>query len=72
MDNVLKMIPKDVKPIAEEMEAYALLHVAKVFKREATAIVTAVDSKFSDDVLPIEDREKSLDEMIVLALDSII
>ena len=72
MDNVLKRIPEDVKPIAEEMEAYALVHVANSFKKEATAIVTAVDSKFSDVVLPIEDREKSLDDMITLALDAII
>ncbi len=72
MDRVLKMIPKDEKLLAEEMEAYALLHVAKTFKREATAIVTAVDSKFSDVVLSVKDREKSLDDMITLALDSII
>lgn len=72
MDKVLERIPEDVKPIAEEMEAYALVHVANSFKRCATAIVTAVDSKFSDEVLPIEDREKSLDDMILLALDAII
>ena len=72
MDKVLRRIPEEVKPIAEEMEAYALVHVANTFKREATAIVTAVDSKFSDVVLPIEDREKSLDDMITLALDAII
>ena len=72
MDRVISKIPKDIHPVVEEMEAYALLHVAKVFNREATAIVTAVDSKYSDVVLPIEDREKSLDDMILLALDSII
>lgn len=72
MDRVLKMIPKNIHPIAEEMEAYGLVHVANTFKREATAIVTAVDSKFSETVLSIEDREKSLDDMILLALDSII
>ena len=72
MDNVLKRIPDDVDPIAEEMEAYALVHVANSFKKEASAIVTAVDSKFSDVILSIEDREKSLDDMITLALDAII
>ena len=72
MDNVLKRIPGNIKPIAEEMEAYALVHVANSFNRKATVIVTAVDSKFSDDVLSIEDREKSLDNMITLALDAII
>lgn len=72
IDNVLNRIPKDIKPLAEEMEAYALVHVANSFGREATAMATAVDSKFSDVVLPIEDRERSLDEMITLALDAII
>lgn len=72
MDNVLNRIPNNIHPIAEEMEAYALIHVAKTFNKEATAIVTAVDSKFSDVVLSVEDREKSLDDMILLALDSII
>ena len=72
MDNVLNRIPKDVKPIAEEMEAFALVHVANTFNREAAAIVTAVDSKFSDEVLSIEDRQTSLNDMITLALDAII
>ena len=72
MDNVLNRIPKDVKPIAEEMEAFALVHVANTFNREAAAIVTAVDSKFSDEVLSIEDIQTSLNDMITLALDAII
>src|SRR5574344_757929 len=72
MDKVLKRIPSNIHPIAEEMEAYALLHVAHSFKRDATAIVTAVASKFSDVVLSVKDRERSLDAMILSALDSII
>ncbi len=72
MDNVLNRIPKDIHPIAEEMEAFALVHVANTFNREATAIATAVDSKFSDEVLSIEDRQTSLNDMITLALDAII
>src|SRR5574344_551544 len=72
MDAVLSRIPTNIHPIAEEMEAYALVHVANAFHKQATAIVTAVDSKFSDIVLSIEDRERSLDDMILLALDSLI
>ena len=72
MDNVLNRIPSDVHPIAEEMEAFALVHVANSFKRDAAAIATAVDSKFSDEVLSIEDRQTSLNDMITLALDAII
>ena len=54
------------------MEAYALIHVANSFKREAAAIVTAVDSKFSDKILSIEERQTSLDNMIKLGLDALI
>lgn len=72
MDNVLNRIPSDVHPIVEEMEAFALVHVANSFKRDAAAIATAVDSKFSDEVLSIEDRQTSLNDMITLALDAII
>ena len=54
------------------MEAFAVCHVANSFKKEAACIFTAVDSKFSEDVISPEERERSLDEMITLALDSII
>ena len=71
-DRVLNRIPDDLNILAEEMEAYALFHVANHFKKEAACIATVVDSKYSDIVLSGEDREKSLNEMITLALESII
>ncbi len=71
-DRVLNRIPKDVKPIGEEMEAFALFHIAKHFNREASCLLTAVDSKFSDVVLSGEEREKSLNDMITLALEAIL
>ncbi len=69
---IVERSPKELNVLGEEMEAFALIHVANSFKREAAAIVTAVDSKFSDKILSIEDREKSLDEMIKLGLDALI
>ena len=72
IDSVLKRIPTEIKPIAEEMESFALVHIANTFKKEATALLTAVDSKFSDVVLSIEDRQNSLDDMITLALDAVV
>lgn len=72
MDNVLNRVPEDIHLLAEEMEAYALVLIGNKMKRETACIVTAVDSKYSDVVLSPEDREKSLDEMITLALDAII
>ena len=62
----------NVNVLGEEMEAFGLFHIASSFNREASCIVTAVDSKFSDVVLSGEERQNSLNEMITLALESII
>ena len=72
IDKILDRVPNNVNLIAEEMEGFGLLHTANYFSREAAVIVTAVDSKFSNEVMSIEDRERSLDNMINLALNSII
>ena len=71
-DRVLNRMPKDLNVIGEEMEAFGLFHIAHHFNREASCILTAVDSKFSDVVLSGEMREKSLNDMIILALETII
>ncbi len=71
-DRVLNRMPKDLNVIGEEMEAFGLFHIAKHFKKEASCILTAVDSKFSDVVLSGDEREKSLNDMITLALEAII
>ena len=71
-DRVLDRIPKELNVLGEEMEAFALCHVANSFGKEAACIVTVVDSKYSDIVLASEDREKSLNEMITLALEDLI
>lgn len=71
-DRVLKRIPKEYDVLGEEMEAFGLIHVANSMNRQATAIATVVDSKFSNVVLSIEERQTSLDNMIKLALEAII
>lgn len=72
VDKILDRVPSYINLIAEEMEGFALLHVANYFKREAAVIITAVDSKYTNEVMSIEDRERSLDSMINLSLNSII
>ena len=72
IDKLLNRVPNYIKLLGEEMEGFALLYTAKHFTKEAAVIATAVDSKFTDTVLSIEDREKSLNDMITLALESII
>ena len=71
-DRVLNRIPKEYEILGEEMEAFALIHIANSMNIEATAMATVSDSKYSDKVLSIEDRQKSLNDMIKLALESII
>ena len=58
--------------LAKEMEAFALIHVANSFNREAAVMCTATDSPFTDKIVPVSDRESSLNEMISLALESLI
>lgn len=69
---VLNRVPKNIHVIAGEMEAFALFHIADSFDKEASCILTVVDSKFSETFMSQEDREKSLNESITLALESII
>lgn len=58
--------------IAEEMEGYAVFLLAKEFKKHASVILTIVDSPYDKNVVSIEDRQASLDNMIKLSLESII
>ncbi len=57
---------------AVEMETYAILYNAKKFYKKATSILTISDNLITHEEINSEEREKKLDEMIVLALESII
>ena len=59
---------KDVLGI--EMETFALFNNAKKFGKQASALLTVSDLFFSDEKLSSLDREKNLNDMIVLALES--
>ncbi len=71
-ENVLKRVPKNIRIIGEEMESFALFHIAQAFEKQAACILTVVDSKFSKVFMSQEDRERSLNESITLALEAII
>ncbi len=70
-EHVLARVPSGTNIIGEEMESFALFHIASSFQREAACLLTVVDSKYHDAFMSIEQREKSLDEMILLALEAI-
>jgi purine-nucleoside phosphorylase len=54
------------------MESFVLFYMAKRFNKEASCLVTIVDSKFENIEVTSSDRERSLDNMIILALEAII
>ena len=54
------------------MEAFGLFYIARKLNKEATCLMTVVDSLYDKRSLSSEEREKSLDGMIKLALESII
>ena len=58
--------------MASEMEAFGLFYLAKKLGKDATCLLTVVDSKYDKRSLTSEEREQSLNDMIKLALESVI
>ncbi len=63
---------KDKDLLADEMEAFALFCIAKLENKKAACMMTIVDSKFETIIVDPKDRETSLNNMIITALDAII
>lgn len=53
------------------MEAFALFYIAKYLNKKASCLLTVVDSLAKKQSSTAEEREKSLNNMIKLALESI-
>ena len=54
------------------MESFALFYIANKFNKDATCLLTITDSQFDKSSISSEEREKSLDDMITLALEAAI
>jgi len=65
-------IPKNINPIAGEMESFALFYIANVLNKKAACIMSVVDLSFSDELATTEQRELGLNNMITIALESAI
>ena len=72
IDHLKNNSPIDSELLAKEMEAFALFHIARKEGKEAGALISVVDSAFEDIQISPEDRETKLNNMIKLALESII
>lgn len=67
---LLNRLPKELNIAAAEMESFALFYTAKYLNKKAACLLTVVDSHYKKQEISSEDREKSLNDMILLALES--
>lgn len=72
LSKFLERMPKDLNIIAAEMESFALFYTAKVLNKEAACLLTVVDSHYKKQELSAEERQNSVDQMTILALESIL
>lgn len=70
-DIYMKNYPADLDALAAEMEAAILFAIAAHLQKQAACILTVVDSIYDDEVVSSDDRQKSLDDMIICALEAI-
>lgn len=70
IDSIIEKFPKDKNIIGAEMESFALFYTAKLLNKKAGCLLTVVDSIRKKQSLNSEERQKSLDDMIRIALDS--
>ena len=70
--NLIKRFPQNLNIIGAEMEAFALFYIANYLNKKASCLLTVVDSLYNNKNISSEDREKSLNQMITLALESAI
>lgn len=67
---LISRFPKEYNIIAAEMESFALFYTAKMLNKQAACLLTVVDTISDKREISSEDREKSLNNMISVALQS--
>ena len=72
LNKFLDRVPNYLKILGAEMESFAIFYIANMFKKEASCLLTVVDSHYKKENISSEDREKSLDKMTLIALESIL
>lgn len=70
LQKYMAMFPKDLNLIAAEMEAFALFSTANLLGKDASCLLTVVDSHYKKQNVTSKEREQSLNNMIKLALET--
>lgn len=69
-EKFMERMPKDGE--VSEMESFVIFYLANYFKKNASCLLTVSDSKYDKKIVSPEERQTSLDNMITLALESVI
>lgn len=69
-EKYIKNYPNTKKFLGCEMESFVLFYLAKKLNKEASCLLTVVDSHFDKRSISSKERETSLNDMIKLALES--
>ena len=72
MDQLLSILPEDLHIAGCEMEAFSLFYNAKREGKNASCILSVVDTLDNLEGITPEERQNGLDTMIKLALESAI
>lgn len=70
LDDLLNRLPSEYNLVGAEMESFALFYTAKYLNKKAACLLSVVDSHAKKEEISSEAREKSLNDMIKIALDS--
>lgn len=73
MEDIQKLfdrLPKELNILGSEMESFALYYTAHVLNKNAACLLTVVDSMFENKSMTTKERQTSLNNMIMLALES--
>ncbi len=72
LNKFLDRIPKNLNIIAADMECFALFYISNLFNKECACLLTVVDSHYKKEELTATERQNSIDNMTILALESIL
>lgn len=72
VNQFLGRVPDGFNPVSAEMEAFALFYNAKLLNKNASCLMSVVDSKFITEIATTDQRQSGLNNMIKLALDAAI
>lgn len=72
LDDLLSNLPRDLILQVAEMETFALFYNANLFNRNASCLLSVVDTIHSGESVSPEARQTALNDMIKLALDTAI